>query len=426
MTAATDAMDAVSAAVDRLLAVSWEAESDADVVALLGRFEVMKRRLPAVDHALVHQVESRALPAARLCRSTAVFLRAELRLSPREAAARVRAAHDLGPRQALSGPDLDPLLPVVAAAQRAGAVSAEHARIIATTLDALPAAVCAEVGEQVEQALTHHAHNLDPVLLAHTARRLTDTLDPDGTLTEDHDHHRRRALTVHQHPDGSGTLVAHLTPTCLARVHAVLDALAAPQPSSDSGPDTRTPAQRRHDALDHMCRRLLAGGRLPSTGGIPATVLLTLTLDQLESRLGHATTTHGGTLTIPAALALAAEAEVVPLVLSSRGAVLHLGRTRRLATAAQRLALTTRDGGCSFPGCDAPPRWNEVHHIHHWARGGSTDIATMTNLCPYHHDNAERQGWTPRMINSIPHWIPPSHVDPTRTPRRNHSQPRAA
>ena len=37
------------------------------------------------------------------------------------------------------------------------------------------------------------------------------------------------------------------------------------------------------------------------------------------------------------------------------GAVLDLGRTRRIATPAQTYALIARDGGCSFPGCDHPP-----------------------------------------------------------------------
>ena len=72
----------------------------------------------------------------------------------------------------------------------------------------------------------------------------------------------------------------------------------------------------------------------------------------------------------PAGVAIAAEANLVPVVLDGRGAVLHLGRTRRTASPAQRLALAARDGGCSFPGCDRPPEWCETHHAIPWADGG--------------------------------------------------------
>jgi hypothetical protein len=51
-------------------------------------------------------------------------------------------------------------------------------------------------------------------------------------------------------------------------------------------------------------------------------------------------------------LRLANQAEIVPTVMTATGAVLDLGRTRRIASRAQTYALIARDGGCSFPGCD--------------------------------------------------------------------------
>jgi hypothetical protein len=44
-------------------------------------------------------------------------------------------------------------------------------------------------------------------------------------------------------------------------------------------------------------------------------------------------------------------------VKTTKGAVLDLYRTRRIASPAQTLALIARDGGCSFPGCDVAPQW---------------------------------------------------------------------
>lgn len=88
--------------------------------------------------------------------------------------------------------------------------------------------------------------------------------------------------------------------------------LSRPVPADDGEPDTRTPGQRRHDALLNAGRRLLRSGSLPDAGGTPATVLLTMAVDELEARTGLVTTSHGGSLSIPAALRLAADAQILP------------------------------------------------------------------------------------------------------------------
>ena len=96
------------------------------------------------------------------------------------------------------------------------------------------------------------------------------------------------------------------------------------------------------------------------------------------------------------------------------------GRTKRIATRGQTLALIARDGGCSFPGCDKPPEWCQRHHIVSWADGGTTDLDNLTLLCGRHHRDFAAAGWTCRMIDGLPAWIPPDWVDRTRTPRRHH------
>jgi hypothetical protein len=74
-----------------------------------------------------------------------------------------------------------------------------------------------------------------------------------------------------------------------------------------------------HDALADAAGRLLASGDLPPSGGTPATVLLTLSLEQLETRTGLVTTAHGGTISVTEALRFAGEANVIPVVLDSTG-----------------------------------------------------------------------------------------------------------
>ena len=48
-------------------------------------------------------------------------------------------------------------------------------------------------------------------------------------------------------------------------------------------------------------------------------------------------------------------AEIIPTVLTESGAVLDLGRSRRIASRSQTLAMIARDGGCSFPGVRTSP-----------------------------------------------------------------------
>ena len=75
------------------------------------------------------------------------------------------------------------------------------------------------------------------------------------------------------------------------------------------------------------------------------------------------------------------------------GVILNMGRRARLATRAQRRALTVRDGGCVFPGCGAPATWCDAHHVQHWEHDGRTDMRNLALLCRYHHGVTHRTGW---------------------------------
>jgi hypothetical protein len=81
----------------------------------------------------------------------------------------------------------------------------------------------------------------------------------------------------------------------------------------------------------------------------------------------------------------AALAGIAPALGGLQFEPLALGRTARLVSPAQRTALNARDRGCTHPGCDAPPERCEVHHTHHWARGGSTNLDQLRLYCKTHH-----------------------------------------
>jgi hypothetical protein len=187
-------------------------------------------------------------------------------------------------------------------------------------------------------------------------------------------------------------------------------------------PDDRTAGQRRHDAMVEAARRLLRSGQLPDAGGVPVTILVTTSLTELMTRTGVAMTASGCALTIPQLLTVACEAQVVPVIFNDAGGILAFGRTRRLASVGQRLALVARDGGCCFPGCARPAAWTEVHHIHEWLDDGDTNIDNLCLLCRFHHREFAKRGWQVIMSeDGVPEWIPPPFIDPARKPLRNNA-----
>jgi hypothetical protein len=87
-----------------------------------------------------------------------------------------------------------------------------------------------------------------------------------------------------------------------------------------------------HDAFEEAGRRLLASGDLPDHAGLPAQLIITLSLTDLERRAGRATTHHGGTLSVADALRLAADGDMLPAILDDAGGVLAYGRGKRLVS----------------------------------------------------------------------------------------------
>jgi hypothetical protein len=408
------------AAVDALLRDGLTSASDDAVLAAARAVEAARRRLETFDHALVAELDRRSILARELVPSADRFLAELWNASPAEAKRRVRHARELGGRQSLSGEALPPLRPALAAAREAGAVNGEHAELILATLRRLPASLPVGTVAEAEQFLTGWAGRVDPVTLRGIAERLVATLDPDGRLTDAADHRRRRGLSLTPLPDGMHRLTGDLDPACAALATTVLNALSAPQPGEAGGPDERSPAQRRHDALASICRLALRAGELPRTGGTPATVLITLTADQFRTGSGLVGTSTGQQLPVADALRLADQAELAMLFTDAVGRPLALHRSRRLASPSQTLALIGRDKGCTFPGCTMPPEWTEKHHIRPWKDGGRTDIDNLCLICDYHHDHHLQQGWTITMRNGRSYYRPPKWKDPEQRPVRNH------
>jgi hypothetical protein len=406
--------------LDRLGTLPLDSYTDSEILALWRELENRRRRLAPIDHQLIAQVQTRHVAHTLGERSTVTLGRRVLRVGAGEAKARISAAEALGPRCSLLGEPLEPIYPTLAAAQAAGDVSEAAAKLIVDTIEQLPDAVRAEVDRDVERSLTTHAKSLDLDQLRTLTRHVTAVLDPDGLLTKDEQRRRHREVNLAARPDGSGRLTGNCTAELTEWLRTVFDTLARPKPAADGAKDPRTAPQRRHDALLEALKLTARAELLPDCAGITSTLLLTMTQEAFATGQGTATTGHGTLVHAKTARQWAGDdgTLVQPVWINHDRRVEALGVPCRIFTRQQRHAMITRDRGCSFPGCDAPPQYCEAHHVISWADGGKTDVNNGCLLCAFHHREFERLGWTCHMLNGIPHWIPPAWTG-DQTPIRN-------
>jgi hypothetical protein len=413
------AVEQAQRALDSLLETDLSGLEAAQLTGLLVEVERIRRAWEAADQRLVAEIDRRGLGGDYASGNTGNLLSRLLRITPREGQARLARARDLGPRFTLTGQPLEPILPGTARAVRAGEISSGHVAVITDCLDAIPAEISVEASGPAEAFLVEAARHEHPAQLRKTAGMLLARLDPDGRPPRDEETEEARAFGLRLHQDGSATPTGRFSPEVTALWQTVLDSLAAPQPGPDGQPDERSGAQRRHDAVADVLSRALRSGELPASGGVPVTVLIRTTPEDLQSESSVAVTSHGTPIPITTLLRMSGEASLLAVVCSDTGGILNYGRERRLATRGQRLALAARDGGCCFPGCDRPAAWTEVHHVVPWHQNGTTDVDKMCLLCRYHHRHFESAGWQVYMHEGMPWWRPPTWIDPDRTPVRN-------
>ncbi|OZE88504.1 hypothetical protein CH298_14500 [Rhodococcoides fascians] len=193
--------------------------------------------------------------------------------------------------------------------------------------------------------------------------------------------------------------------------------------------DRRTQNERRHDALKMALRHTLASGTLGTHRGLPVTAIVTMSLKDLESGCGYAMTATGSRVSIRDAIRMASHAYHYLTIFDDNGRALYLGRSKRIASADQRIVLIARDRGCSFPSCTRPATWCQSHHVDDWVEGGPTDIDSLTFACDMHHalvgtgpgkwattKTTARHRYPGRTL-----WHPPTGMDPTRRGLINHA-----
>ncbi len=426
------AFDTVDAAFDELVGCDCDALATRELLALLQRCEKVRRRIPAVEHPLINSLARQATVEELGGNLTHGIAEATL-ISRAEASRRIKEAADLGTRIGLTGEPVAPALPATAMAQRDGKLGVGQVAVIRSLLHRMPGWIDAATREQVESDLASKGTGFRPEQLAELARTLTDCLNPDGTY-RDEDRARCRGLSLgNQQADGMSELRGLLTPEARATLEAALAKLAAPgmcnaddeTPCLGGSPsepavegDHRSAVQRNHDGLLAGLRGLLASGELARHNGLPASIVVTTTLAELEAAAGRGLTGGGTILPISDVIRLARHAYHY-LAVFDKSKPLALYHTKRLASPGQRIMLHAKDRGCSAPGCTVSGYYCEVHHVTDYAQCHTTNVNDLTFACGPHHRMLRPGGWSTRKnVMGETEWIPPPHLDQDR-PRTN-------
>jgi hypothetical protein len=142
--------------VSRVVGHTYDALTTPERLTYLEKLELEARRLAFPGHQLINQLAERSDPeelGGRLSHALAD----RLRITRPDAGRRVAEAADLGPRRAITGEPLPPLLTGTAAAQRNGHIGAGHVRVLRDFVHRLPCSVDVGTREKAEAHLAELA-----------------------------------------------------------------------------------------------------------------------------------------------------------------------------------------------------------------------------------------------------------------------------
>ena len=421
---------ALCATYEELAAAPVDALTTSELIEALDELETLTCALPSQRHRMLARLQAETTAKDMGAKSWRDVLATRWRISTSEAARRLEEAAALAPRRTLTGEPLEPALPATAAAQAHGVINGEHVKIVAEAMERIPAAVDSLTRAQIEVDLVRTAIGVGPKQLKDNAERILFLLDQDGPEPDDTERARRRGVSMGpQGPDKMRPLRGNLNPEASAIYEAIYAKWAAPgmcnpadeNPCISGTPsqaqidnDHRTLAQRQHDALVAVGRSVLESGELGQHNGLPTTVIIRTTLQDLESRAGVGVTGGGTVIPIADVIRMAARANHYLAVFDkATGSALDLFRARRVASPAQRIMLIARDGGCTKPGCTVGAYGSQVHHAAcDWADDGQTNVDELGLACGPDNRMVGPGGWTTRInTDHDVEWIPPAHLD---------------
>src|SRR3954451_18179113 len=421
---------ALRAVHDDLAGLPIEALSKPELIEALDELETLACQLPTQSQRMLARLQAETTAKDMGAKSWREVLAIRWRISTGEAARRLDEAAAFAPRRTLTGQPLDPELPATAAAQAHGSINREHVTVVREAMGRIPLAVDSVTRAQIEVELVRTAIGVGPKELKDNAERILFLLDQDGPEPDDTERARRRGFS--KGPQGSDKMIpfrGNLTPEAWAIYEAIFAKWAAPgmcnpddeHPCVSGTPsqaqidqDHRSLAQRQHDALVAVGRSVLESGELGQHNGLPTSIIIRTTLQDLESRAGVGVSGGGTVIPIGTIIRMAAHANHYLAVFDkATGSALELFRARRVASPSQRIMLIARDGGCTKPGCTVPAYGSQVHHAaRDWADYGQTNVDELGLACGPDNRMVGPGGWETRVnADNDVEWIPPSDLD---------------
>ena len=300
-------------------------------------------------------------------------------------------------------------LPETSKGLRDGKIPYDNARILAKA---------SQRGEIDETELGDQARSQAPDKFAGTVRKYEqERSQDDGMSRLEHQRSRRLAKIKTSVDDGMTVLYGRFDPITGALLATALSRKMDELWREEDPRDRATAGQRMADALVGLVTRedtdqdgdgRVRGPRL----------LLIADYDVVSRELGNGRLGDGTPVPVQKVRDLACQSDILPAIFRGVSQPLDLGRARRIASPAQRVALVARDKACV--GCGATANWCQAHHIIPWAVGGRTDLDDMCLLCTRCHHRVHDDRWQVRKSASGKyHLRPPLKHDRRTSTRRN-------
>jgi hypothetical protein len=348
----------------------------------------------------------------------------------------------------------EPWLTAVGSAVNSGILSAEGARAIRTGLgqptgytasdpDAEPAGVTVGMLAAAATRLLQESSGLNVDELLKRARELRDELDEAGIGAREKAIYEQRSFRRVKRSNGVSRFILDPDVETGAYLDDLYDKLTSPRrggprfidPADQAwaeavANDERSLDQYAHDSITALLHlgvnadlgdtRAIVGPRIPAVRILTTSGTITVTGTGIATAsIGHGRIEGCGVpVSFETVQRIACAGGTIPIRFDDNGQILDLGREQRLFTPAQKIAISARDGGCMWTGCDSPPGSTETHHIDQWDRDhGNTDVALGILLCRHHHLLLHNNHWN-IILKDGSYWlIPPPDIDPAQTPR---------
>ena len=304
-------------------------------------------------------------------------------------------------------------LPLLAAGMAAGEVNTAQTRAIVNALDQLPTrgehAVSAGQLVQAEAHLVELAATYDADELKASGRTLFEVIAPEvadevvGQQLEAEEARAARRTSMVMWEDDEGTCHGRFRiplrhgQMLRKAIQSLINPAVRPETTERSPVDHDLPAPVRTGIGFTQVIEAIDSHWLPTSGGVGATVVVTMThqqpLDDLDAA-GVCTLDTGGRISAAEARRLACRAGIIPMGLGSRSAILDAGTRTRFHTEPMRIAMGVRDRGCTADGCDVPAAMCHAHHDTPFSAGGTTSVANGRLLCGHHHRRIHDPAYT--------------------------------